>query len=669
MARRKLTGDEISSLQSNNCKCSDWDGIEVAEGFSVSNLANVTFCGKVIIGKFDGEIQLAEGVVVQSGIYNSFVNNCSIGDNAYINDVKLLSNYQISANVIINNVAKLSVEGETYFGNGTEIDIVNEGGGRTLKIFDKLSSNLAYILVFYRHNKKLIEALENVIDEYSSGKKSPFGFIANNCRIENCGSIVNVNFGDSAHLSGCLNLTEGTVASSASDPVFMGTNVTAKNFIILSGANIDDGALLHHCFVGQGVKMGKQYSAENSAFFANSEAFHGEACSVFGGPYTVTHHKSSLLIAGYYSFYNAGSGTNQSNHMYKLGPLHQGILERGSKTGSFSYMLWPCRTAPFTTILGKHYVNFDTSNLPFSYINEDEGKSFVTPALNLFAVGTRRDSQKWKKRDRRKDQVKLDLINFDLFSPYIVGRMVDAIAELNTLYENTPKSKQQINYKGIQLKRLLIKSSRKYYEMGVRIFIGNCLVKKMDKINNDFSWSDIKSELAINTDKGLSKWLDVGGLLAPDYKIDLLVNRIENRAINSIDDIQNELTKIQADYDKFEWEWCAALIEKKYNIQIGDITPEIALIILNEWKSDSIRLNKMIENDARKEFDAFAKIGFGIDGDESVKDSDFEAVRGSADENSFINELKTESAGIERTADLLIGKITYALKSHLTDIK
>ena len=86
-------------------------------------------------------------------------------------------------------------------------------------------------------------------------------------------------------------------------------------------------------------RSGKQFSAENSVFFANSEAFHGEAVSVFGGPYTVTHHKSSLLIAGMYSFFNAGSGTNQSNHMYKLGPVHQGILERGSKTGSFAYLL------------------------------------------------------------------------------------------------------------------------------------------------------------------------------------------------------------------------------------------------------------------------------------------------------------------------------------------
>ena len=83
----------------------------------------------------------------------------------------------------------------------------------------------------------------------------------------------------------------------------------------------------------------KQFNHQNSVFFANSEGFHGEAVSIFAGPYTVTHHKSSLLIAGMFSFFNAGSGTNQSNHMYKLGPIHQGVVDRGSKTGSFSSSL------------------------------------------------------------------------------------------------------------------------------------------------------------------------------------------------------------------------------------------------------------------------------------------------------------------------------------------
>jgi acetyltransferase-like isoleucine patch superfamily enzyme len=657
MSTRSLTVEEISHLKKNLCTSTDWNLIKVVNDFNPGNIVNVHLSGVVTLGKLKGECRISDDFKMDLGLYNCTVHNCSIGDNVLIKDVKLLSNYCIESNVIIQNVSKLTVEGDTAFGNGVELDIVNEGGGRTLKIFDKLSSNIAYLLVFYRHNKKLISRLEEIIEKYIASKISKIGLIKKNSRIENCGTIINVEIGEYAIINGASKLFEGTIRSCKEDPVFIGSNVIANNFIVQSGTNADDCVILHNCFIGQGVKIGKQYSAENSAFFANSEAFHGEACSVFGGPYTVTHHKSTLLIAGYFSFYNAGSGTNQSNHMYKLGPVHQGILGRGSKTGSFSYMLWPSRTGPFTTIIGKHYSNFDTTNLPFSYISEENGKSYITPAMNLFTVGTRRDSIKWQNRDRRKDPVKLDIINYDLFSPYIAGKMINAINELNELYEKTPKSQELVNYNGINLKRLLIKSSRKYYEIGIKIFIGNCLLKQIEKLNDNFSWSELIEILNVDTSEGIIKWVDIAGLQTPKYKVDELTNEIEVGEINDIDSIQGELIKLQQSYPQFEWVWCGKLIEEKFNCKLNEISPEIINSILSDWKSSRIRLNNMIINDAQKEFDPFAKIGFGIDGDETIKDLDFESVRGTKEENSFIKGLEEESDKIEVEADRLIKQV------------
>ena len=100
---------------------------------------------------------------------------------------------------------------------------------------------------------------------------------------------------------------------------------------------------------------------------------------------------------------NAGSGSNQSNHMYKLGPIHQGIMERGSKTTSDSYVLWPSRIGPFTLVVGRHYHNADTTQFPFSYLTEVNYELQLVPGINLRSVGTIRDAQKWPKRDARKD--------------------------------------------------------------------------------------------------------------------------------------------------------------------------------------------------------------------------------------------------------------------------
>ncbi len=198
-----------------------------------------------------------------------------------------------------------------------------------------------------------------------------------------------------------------------------------EHFIVCSGSIVTESTLIDKCFIGQGCVLGKHYSAENSLFFANCAGYHGEACSIFAGPYTVTHHKSTLLIAGIFSFMNAGSGSNQSNHMYKLGPIHQGIMERGSKTTSDSYLLWPARIGPFTLVMGRHYKNMDTSSLPFSYLIESNDESILVPGINLRSVGTIRDAQKWPKRDRRKDPVKIDQVNFNLLSPYTIRKMFE----------------------------------------------------------------------------------------------------------------------------------------------------------------------------------------------------------------------------------------------------
>lgn len=144
----------------------------------------------------------------------------------------------------------------------------------------------------------------------------------------------------------------------------------ARDFIISSGSRVDGGTIIERCFVGQACHLDHGYSASDSLFFSNCRGENGEACAVFAGPYTVTHHKSTLLIAGMFSFMNAGSGSNQSNHMYKLGPIHQGIVERGAKTTSDSYVLWPAKVGPFSLIVGRHYKHSDTSNLPFSYLIE-----------------------------------------------------------------------------------------------------------------------------------------------------------------------------------------------------------------------------------------------------------------------------------------------------------
>ena len=654
MIYRHLTKEETEKLLAQNCSADNWSGITVTEGFSPENIRNTRFEGKVKLGASSGIIEVEKNIVKPCGIYNSYISNCEIGKNVFISDVKNLKNYIIEEDVAISNVGSLVVSEESTFGNGTEIEVLNEGGGRELPIFDSLSSQTAYLTVLYRHDKDFTGKILGLIKDYCESKLSEKGLIQTGARILDSLIISNVHIGSYATISGASQLEEGTIQSCMEAPAFIGTGVIAKKFIVLSGSIVDGGAIIEKCFIGQGVKMGKQYSAENSVFFANSEAFHGEACSLFAGPYAVTHHKSTLLIASLVSFFNAGSGTNQSNHMYKLGPLHQGILERGSKTGSFSYLLLPCHIGAYTAVMGKHYANFDTSDFPFSYISEEKGKSELTPAMNLFTVGTRRDIDKWPTRDRRKDPVKLDLIHFELFSPYIVGKIINAIEILNELAEKTATNKDYVNYKGITIHRLLFKTTRKYYEMALKIYIGHEVVKRLQDLSSSSSLSDIQNMLTAHGSEGIGKWLDICGLFSPASKIDELINAVKTGKIRSVDELNEYLTSVYNSYDKYAWTWCLNLIGQHTGIKPENISAESLIQIITDWKTNAVKLNNMILKDAEKEFDTGSKIGFGVDGDTDTREGDFLSVRGEYDKNKFVTDLQKESKEIEEKADRLI---------------
>ena len=651
MSYRALNKTEIEQLQQNGCQAESWDKITVKEGFDPLRVKNVDFSGTVKIGTFRKTVPVYEGITKPAGIYDSHVQDCIIHDDTYISGVKFLANYEIQTNAVINNVSALLVSGETSFGNGTEIEVFNEGGGRELPIFDKLSAQVAYLLVSYRHDIEFIKKLTAVIRRYTESRKSSTGMIGQNARVINCGTLRNVMIGEAAVIDGAIRLEEGTIASTANDPSYVGSGVIGKKFIILSGSKVDSGALLVNCFIGQGVQMGKQFSAENSAFFANCEGFHGEACSVFAGPYTVTHHKSTLLIAGMFSFYNAGSGTNQSNHMYKLGPVHQGILERGAKTGSFSYLLWPARVGAFTAVVGKHYANFDTSDFPFSYITEEDGKSTLTPAMNLFTVGTRRDSIKWPSRDRRKDPLKYDLINFNLFSPYIVAKVLRAISKLQELYEKAARDQEYIMNEGIYIKRLLLKSTRKYYDMVIPIFIGDAVLKRIENLSSDASIDDINKQLLAENGAFDTKWVDAAGLLAPQNEITRFMADVCNDKLSTVDQLHAALTEIYTRYDAHSWSWCADLIEQRMGKKPAELTADQLTEIITDWQTNSIKLNNMILKDAEKEFGKKSQIGFGIDGDADIAEQDFSAVRGSFDANKFVKETEADSEQITKTAE------------------
>jgi len=655
---RRLGNEEIGQLIIQGCYCEDWNLIEVVGDFLPDNIRNTKFSGYNRLGRFDEEITLFGGVQAKTGIVNAHIHNCTIENNALISSVKsYIANYKIGERVVIHNLNQLAVENKTSFGNGIRIKVINESGGREIPIYDHLSAHVAYILALYRHRMKAVEIIEKYISEYTDYVSDTVGEISHGVHIINCGIMRNVKIGPCASLEGVSKIVNGTINSSVADPVEIGQGVILENFIICSGTRITDSTLISNCFIGQGCLLDKHYSAVESVFFANCQGLHGEACSIFAGPYTVSHHKSTLLISGLFSFMNAGSGSNQSNHLYKLGPIHQGIVERGTKTTSDSYILWPSRIGAFTLVMGRHYRHSDTTDFPFSYLIEEKDESRLVPAINLQSIGTIRDSQKWPKRDRRKDPDLMDFINFNLLSPYTIQKMIKGRKILLELLNASGETAPFYTYHGMVIKNSGLVRGISLYEKAIWKFLGNSMITRIQR-NNINTVQDIRTALRKDTPLGSGcRWLDLTGMICPSDAINNLLDSIENGQVHSLEGINISIRTIHENYYTYEWSWASDIIEEFYGTAVEDFGPKDVVEITQKWMKAVLEIDQMLYNDAGKEFSIIKQTGFGIDGDRTVQQLDFDNVRGEFETHAEVSAIREHMAKKEALGKEVIAKM------------
>ena len=633
---RTLTSDEINRLEAQACTAADWNEVQVAEGFTTDYIHHTRFSGQIRLGRFEGEFRLAGGVCKHAGLSYATLHNVTVGNNCFIENVKnYIANYDIDDSTFIENVDIILTDKKSRFGNAVEVSVLNETGGREVMIHDHLSAHQAYIMALYRHRPLLIERMKALIEAYAETNAADRGTIGKHVTIVNAGYIKNVRIGDYCEIEGAGRLKNGSVNSNASDPVHIGYGVVCDDFIISSGAHIEDGTMITRCFVGQACRMGHNYSASDSLFFSNCQEENGEACAIFAGPFTVTHHKSTLLIAGMFSFMNAGSGSNQSNHMYKLGPIHQGALERGAKTTSDSYILWPARIGAFSLVMGRHVNHPDTSNLPFSYLIEDKNTTYLVPGVNLRSVGTIRDAQKWPKRDLRKDPVRLDQINYNLLSPYTIQKMMKGRDILKELERVSGETSETYAYQSARIKNSALSKGIKFYETAIHKFLGNSISKRLETIRfqND---EEIRQRLMPDTPVGKGEWVDISGLIAPKSEIERLMEDIESGTLHTVKQIHDRFADMHAHYYTYEWTWAYEKMLEFYHLDANQITAADIVSIVQQWRESVVWLDSMVYEDAKKEFSLTSMTGFGADGSKAEQQLDFEQVRGVFESNPFV---------------------------------
>lgn len=554
---RNLTEAEIAALEHNGCVADDWSNVKVSHSFDAaeSRIRNVEFFGCVNLGCFDSDVEADGGAVRKSGIFNACLENVTVGDNAYIRNVGIIRS-QKSARTAW----------------GRKIAVLCESGDENVVLHPWLSAQEAAIMV--QHSDEMQDYMAG-IEEDGSHSLDDFARIGNNTVIINVKTIENSNIGDETKIVNATRI-EGCEISGGAE---IGDNVICRNSIVCRSASVQSGATVDSCFVGEAVEISSYFSATNSLFFANSIMSNGEACAAFCGPFSVSHHRSSLLIGGMYSFYNAGSGTNYSNHAYKSGAVHYGFMRRGAKTASGAHILLPAEIPPFTMVMGKVTNHPQLADFAFSYLIADADRLWLVPGINFATLGTYRDVNKWKKRDGRIGNKGIDHIEYDFLHPYILQKVMRASAKLKE-WESACTGDVYVIDGKTNIRRSAILKGIKYYDCVLKMGFG--LYQNIDGLKDACALADSV------------EWADVQGLFLPSESI----GRIAKTAKNP-QEMKNLVNQAKDESKAVADSWMASAMAHFYNVaKVDGKTIETAKHDALEARSKWIEL---IKEDAKKE--------------------------------------------------------------------
>ncbi len=86
-----------------------------------------------------------------------------------------------------------------------------------------------------------------------------------------------------------------------------------------------------------------------------------------------------------------------------------------------------------------------------------------------------------------------------------------------------------------------------------------------------------------------------------------------------------------------EWTWVVENFADWWGKEVSELTVADVEQIAERWWKSVTKLDRMLYDDARKEFSSVARIGFGVDtSSDQSRRNDFEQVRGDFERNPFV---------------------------------
>jgi len=437
-----LKPEQIAALEKNHNCCPDWKKVKVTKDFNPNRIYKCYFSGKVTLGSFHEKSEISKGVTLDSGLYNSKIIDCHIGDNVLISDVKCISNYIVKDKAVLFNNGIISCSADATFGNGVEVPIAIETGGREVKLYADITVDEAAKIARSRNDKKLLAEYDKKVAGFVKEITSSCGIIEEGAVIRNTQKVIDVFVGPYAIIDNAAMIKNTTILSNQEEKAEVIDGAYVKDSIIqwggvaASGAIVDSSCLTEHSHVERHGKV------TQSILGPNTGIAEGEVTASLVGPFVGFHHQS-LLIAALWpeGKGNVGYGANVgSNHTSKA-PDQEIWPGEGAFFGLGTNIKFPSdfSKSPYTIIASGVNALPQKVSFPFSLINSPSlSLDGVSPAYNEIAPGwvlsdniytIKRNEGKYQKRNKAKRSKFI----FEVFRPDMIDLMLDARQRLSDI--------------------------------------------------------------------------------------------------------------------------------------------------------------------------------------------------------------------------------------------
>ncbi|MBN2103795.1 DUF4954 family protein [bacterium] len=679
-AWRHLNHVELEQLIKNGNISNNWDDIYVIDPFDPGLILNSEFFGRVYIGNLSPLVLEHHDLQIPTGIVQSKIVACDIGNDVAIHNVSYLAHMIIGDQCILMNIDEMHTTNHAKFGNGIIkegesesvriwLDVMNETGGRKIAPFDGMIPGDAYLWAKYRDDHVLQEKLLSMTQNRFDARRGYYGSVGNQVVIKNSRILKDVKIGDCCYIKGANKLKNLTINSSSNERSQVGEGVELVNGIVGYGCHIFYGVKAVRFILGNRANL--KYGARliNSFLGANSTISCCEVLNNLIFPAHEQHHNNSFLIASVVLGQSnmAAGATIGSNHNSRAND-NEVQAGRGFWPGLCSSIKHSCRFASFVLLAKGDYPAEMDIPLPFSLLNNNVSgdRLEVMPAFwwmhNMYALA--RNAWKFQNRDQR--QVKIQNIEFEALAPDTIEEILKArhLLEIWTgkarLHASGKLRRDQSETEIAETGRKLLAAARdetqdlevlgEHMEKSRRKVVilkvwaafqayGQMLydyaVKNMIRYLDEHAEANFDTMNQALTAPRIQTWVNLGGQLVPEKDVDKLRSDINKGKLKSWESVHQRYDDLWDQYPLEKQKHALAVLCGLLNTRT--LTQSQWIDALDKAVSIQEYIRDKVYESRKKDYDnPFRQATFR-------NPAEMTATIGKVEENSFIRQIREET--------------------------